>query len=119
MSHERSGGNDTMRGRPILMNIAAPLMTVLRLCGVDRATAYTALRQVTSLLTGVGSLYFIIHYLSGAEQGFYYTFGSILGFTVFLELGLESVLVQFASHERAHLTWTRSGTLEGESKSKS
>ena len=41
--------------------------------------------------------------LSGVEQGFYYTFSSVLALQVFVELGLVTVIVQLASHEWAFL----------------
>lgn len=40
------------------------------------------------------------------EQGFYYTFWSVIGLYVFCELGMDFVITQFASHEMAHLQWT-------------
>jgi hypothetical protein len=56
---------------------------------------------------------FISRWLRPAEQGFYYTFGSVIALNLFLELGLAFVLVQFASHEKAHLEWTDNNTLSG------
>ena len=49
------------------------------------------------------SLIFVGRFLSNDEQGFYYTFWSVLGLWVFFDLGLSLVIVQFASHERAAL----------------
>jgi hypothetical protein len=57
-------------------------------------------------------------FLTPVQQGYYFTFGSVLGVSALFELGLAMVLVQFASHERAHLEWTRAGTLEGDAHSK-
>jgi hypothetical protein len=37
--------------------------------------------------------------LTAVEQGFYYTFGSVLALQVFVKLGLVTVIVQMASHE--------------------
>lgn len=53
------------------------------------------------------------HFLLPKQQGFYYTFGSLIAMNILLELGLMGVIVQFASHENAHLQWGRSGVLEG------
>jgi hypothetical protein len=47
------------------------------------------------------------------EQGFYYTFASIVSFQVMFELGLGLVVLQFASHEKAFLQWQSDGTLGG------
>ena len=37
-------------------------------------------------------------------QGFYYTFNSLLAMSVFLELGFNGCIIQFISHEYAHLS---------------
>jgi hypothetical protein len=60
----------------------------------------------------------IARFLRPEEQGFYYTFGSVIGLNVFFELGLTYVLLQFASHEKAQLEWTTAGTLAGSEVSK-
>ena len=54
--------------------------------------------------------------LSKEEQGFYYTFSSLLGLSVFFDLALGHTIGLFASHERAGLSWTKEGTLTGESR---
>jgi len=66
------------------------------------------------VLVGPVTITFLARFLSPAEQGFYYTFGSILALQIFFELGLSYVILQFASHERAKLHWTEQGTLEGD-----
>jgi len=55
------------------------------------------------LLAGPVGLYLIATFLTKSEQGYYYTFGSVLGLTVFFELGLSYVIIQFTSHEMAGL----------------
>lgn len=52
--------------------------------------------------------------LSPDEQGFYYTFTSMVSLQIFFELGLTYVVLQFASHEKAQLEWTPQGTLDGD-----
>jgi hypothetical protein len=66
------------------------------------------------MASGFVSLALIGIFLSPTEQGFYFAFASILGLQIFFELGLTSVVLQFASHEKAFLSWTEAGTLEGE-----
>jgi len=100
------------------MKLPARLLTFLRLWGLDRAVAYTVVGRGWAVLAGPVSLFFIARFLRPDEQGFYYTFGSILGLQIFFELGLSSVLVHFASHEKAALEWTREGTLTGDLTSK-
>lgn len=82
--------------------------------GVDRAIFYTLLNRGWYVFTGPLSIYLIAHCLTSEEQGYYFTFSSILGLQVFFELGLGYVIIQIASHEKAHLEWTAAGTLEGD-----
>ena len=46
--------------------------------GMDGAIAYSSLARVFQSFSGVISIFFIATFLTGEEQGFYYTFGSIL-----------------------------------------
>jgi hypothetical protein len=87
--------------------------TVLRIFGVDRAIAYTLIGRGWSAIAGPLTIVFIARFLRPAEQGYYYTFGSVIALNIFFELGLTYVLLQFASHEKAHLEWTTAGTLDG------
>lgn len=73
--------------------------------GVDKAIAYTSLAR---LLQGLGSVFtviFIARYLTGIEQGFYYTFASILAIQIFFELGFGGIITQYVAHENSHLKW--------------
>lgn len=79
-----------------LKNIAAKI-------GVDKSIAYSSGARIVQAFTGVGSIFFISTFLSGVEQGFYYTFGSIIAIQVFFELGLTGIITQFVAHEAAHL----------------
>lgn len=94
------------------------ILKLLRVLGVDRAIAYTLISRGWLAIAGPVSVLLIATRMSPAEQGFFYTFGSIVGLQVFFELGLSSVIMQFASHERAKLEWTTRGTLEGDSVAK-
>jgi hypothetical protein len=77
--------------------------------GVTRALVYTMLGRTWSILSGPFSLIFIARFLSKDEQGFYFTFWSVVGLWVFFDLGLTSIIVQFASHERALLRFVDGG----------
>lgn len=72
--------------------------------GLDRAVAFTVLARGWSSLAGVGTLTLIAHFLSPAEQGYYYTFYSLVALQIVFELGFSVVILQTASHEAAHLT---------------
>ncbi len=100
------------------MKFFAPVLQLLQRFGVDRAVAYSLLSRVWFAVAGVLSLFLLTRFLSPDEQGFYYTFTSILGLQIFFELGLSYVVLQFASYEKAHLEWTPQGTLAGDVKAK-
>ena len=99
-------------GSPNILRRAA------RFTGVDRAVAYVILARTWSTLAGVITLYAIVRFLLPDEQGFYYTFSSVLGIQIFFELGFSYTLMQCVSHEKAHLVWTEEGTVEGNIRAK-
>jgi hypothetical protein len=89
-----------------------------RQAGVDRAVSYTLLSRGLQLILAPVSLLLVARFLTPVQQGFYYTFASLLALQIFFELGLSYVVLQFASHEKARLTWTERGTLEGDATAK-
>lgn len=101
----------TAQGYP--SQFRALVQTIFRIVGVDRAIAYTLIGRGWSVIAGPLTLVLIARFLLPEEQGFYYTFGSVIALNIFFELGLTQVLLQFASHEKAHLEWTSLRTLSG------
>lgn len=95
------------------------LRSVAQKMGVDKAIAYSSGARVIQGFTGVGSMFFISTFLTGVEQGFYFTFGSILALQVFFELGLTGIITQYVAHEASHLTLDENGEYQGEEKYKS
>jgi hypothetical protein len=71
--------------------------------GLTPAVVNSVLTRAWSVLAGPISLVFVAHFLSREEQGFYYTFWSVVGLQIVFELGFSIVISQFASHERANL----------------
>ena len=71
--------------------------------GVSKAIAYTFLARAIQGAGGILSIFFITRFLTSEEQGYYYTFGSILSIQIFIELGLGGIITQFVAHEYAHL----------------
>ncbi len=86
--------------------------------GLDRAIIYTAAARIVQALGGVVTILFVARYLSEVEQGFYYTFGSIVAIQIFFELGLNGIITQYVAHEASHLQWNND-LLDGESKYRS
>ncbi len=89
------------------------LKSIARITGVDKSIAYTTMSQAISAAGGFVTALFILKYLTAGEQGYYYTFKSILAIQVFFELGMNTVITQYVAHEVSHLSW-REAQLEGE-----
>ena len=51
--------------------------------------------------------------MSNVEQGYYYTFGSIIAIQIFFELGLNAIITQYTAHENAHLILNNKFEFEG------
>lgn len=82
--------------------------------GLDRAIAFTVLARAWSSAAGVITVLLIARFLSPAEQGYYYTFGSLVALQIVFELGFSVVILQLASHERAHVTISPDGVVTGD-----
>jgi hypothetical protein len=89
------------------------LRRLLRFVGVDRAIAYTVLARGWSSIAGLITVGLIARFLTLAEQGYYYTFGSLVALQIVFELGFSVVVLQLATHEVAHLTVLADGTIAG------
>ncbi len=83
--------------------------------GLDRAIAYTVLARGWSACAGLVTVALIAHRLTPAEQGFYYTFGSLVALQIVFELGFSVVILQLATHEVAHLDIQPDGSIFGPS----
>lgn len=84
--------------------------------GIDGAIFFTSLFRILQSFGGLISILFVAKYLTDVEQGFYYTFGSIIAIQVFFELGLNGIITQYVAHEVSNLEWIDKHTLNGESK---
>jgi len=76
---------------------------ILKGIGVDWSIAYSSGARIVQGFTGAVSIIFISTFLTGVEQGFYFTFGSITAIQVFFELGLTGIITQYVAHEDSHL----------------
>lgn len=109
----------TTPAEPSERSLLSRLRAVSGWVGLDRPIFYTVVARGWSALAGPISLVFVAQFLTREEQGFYYTFSSVLALQVFFELGLSYVIMQSASHEKAHLEWTGDDArLTGDSRSK-
>lgn len=81
------------------------IIEFLRKVGIDKAIGYTVLSRIIQAGGGLISIALISAFLSKEEQGYFYTFGSIIAVQVFFELGLNTIITQYVAHEVVHLTW--------------
>jgi O-antigen/teichoic acid export membrane protein len=89
-------------------------ISLLRRFEVNRAVIYSVITQGWSAILGPATMLVIAWRLNQVEQGYYYTFSSILALQVFVELGLVTVIVQVASHEWAFLSRDTNGRISGD-----
>ena len=81
---------------------------------LDRAIVYTVLGRFWSSAAGVITVLLIARYLTPTEQGYYYTFYSLVALQIVFELGFSFVILQLAAHERAQLTFLPDGRIQGD-----
>ncbi len=100
------------------MNIRTDLSVfykfILSKIGIDLTIGYTLLTRLIQALGSVGVIIVITKYLDKEEQGYYYTFTSIIAIQVFFELGLSGIITQYTAHEFAHLKFDNNHQLVGE-----
>ncbi|QDC96492.1 hypothetical protein FIT77_04155 [Candidatus Methylopumilus universalis] len=65
---------------------------------LDETVFFVLASRVLNSLVGLISIYFIFRFLSPIEQGHYYAFISLVGFSVFFEFGLGTLIIQTVSH---------------------
>jgi O-antigen/teichoic acid export membrane protein len=94
------------------------LKKISKISGLDKAVSVTLLSRIWTIVGGLGTLFFVTRYLSPELQGYYYTFSSLVALQVFVELGLNFAIVQFASHEMAKLKWENGSTIVGDAHAK-
>ena len=86
--------------------------------GFDNAVFYSVLGQSWQICSGAVNLVLIAHFMTELEQGYLYTFQSLLAFQVLFDLSLPAVLFQYACHEMAHLKWHVKGIVDGDTTAK-
>jgi hypothetical protein len=95
------------------------MQRVRHLLGINRAVGFTVLARGWTILSGALTLLFIARFLSLTEQGYYYTFSSLVQIQVVFELGFSFVILQLAAHEISGLSVLSSGGLVGDPKTHS
>ena len=86
---------------------------LVRSLGIDFHVAVTLILRSWSIIAGAITLLILPRCFSPSQQGYYYTFASLLALQVFFELGLSQVIIQLVGHQAAHLNFQKDGTLVG------
>ena len=71
--------------------------------GLNKALMWTLIFKAWLLLKGPVSLFFLIAFLTPAQQGYWYVFINLSALALFAELGFNTIITQFVSHEYALL----------------
>ncbi len=87
---------------------------ILQKLQVTRAVKWSLLTQGFRLISGLIITLLYIKYLDLKSLGYAYTFASVLGISIFLEMGFSQNIVQFVCHEFSKLKFSDHGTLEGD-----
>jgi hypothetical protein len=82
--------------------------------GMDAHVLATLLFRFWSVLAGGCTVLLIPFFLDSVQQGYYYTFASILALQIFFELGMGQVVIQIVAHEAVHLRQAADGSYQGE-----
>ncbi|MFA5392874.1 MAG: hypothetical protein WC081_02640 [Candidatus Ratteibacteria bacterium] len=82
--------------------------------GVDRAALYGVLTRIWGIAAAPVTVLLIAGKFTPQIQGYYYTFWNLLALQIFVELGLGTVIIQFASHEWSRLSLDANGFIVGD-----
>ena len=95
------------------------LRRLLNRLEVDRAVFFALLARGWQFLTGPVTLVLIARHFTPQEQGFYYTFWSVVGLQSMFELSFYTVIVNVASHEWHKLHRDEQGAIAGDPQARS
>lgn len=95
------------------MDIKTKFLPILSLLGIDRATFWALSSKLCLMGSGLVTTLMVAKFFSQEEQGYYYTFLSVLSLQIFAEFGLGIVVSSYASHEWAHLNLDNGGRIQG------
>ncbi|CRY05607.1 Uncharacterised protein [Yersinia enterocolitica] len=90
---------------------------ISKVTSIDYHIGVTLLLRLWTIGAGGILIILIPLYLTAAEQGYFFTFASLIAMQVFFELGFNYVVVQLIGHEMACVSINGNGELEGNSKS--
>lgn len=74
----------------------------------------TLLNQLWRLIAGPIILILIPIYLTAEQQGYWFAFSSLAALAIFADLGFSNIVLQFAAHEFAYLSFDKNGRFTGD-----
>lgn len=80
---------------------------------INKELMLTIANRLWGTASGLVTLVIITEYMTLEWQGYYYIFLSLFSFQVLIDCGFIYAISQFASYEKANLTWDDSGNLVG------
>ncbi|HEV2323943.1 MAG TPA: hypothetical protein VGS10_08325, partial [Terracidiphilus sp.] len=93
--------------------LAKGFRKLTHLLGIDRAVGFTVLARTWTILSGALTVLLIARFLTPTEQGYYYTFASLVALQSVFELGFSFVILQLAAHECSGLEIASDGKVTG------
>jgi hypothetical protein len=97
-----------------LLHLQTVVNRLKKIAGLDFHIILTLVFRSWGIAAGGLTTLLLPLCLAPTQQGYYYTFGSLLALQVFFELGLNQVIIQLVSHEAAHLKFHGDGTISGD-----
>lgn len=95
------------------MRLQALATRLHRILGIDLHILQTLLLRGWSVIAGGVMVLFVPYWFDRVDQGYFYTFSSLIAIQIFFELGMNQVVVQIVSHEAAHLRQELDGSFTG------
>jgi len=80
---------------------------------LNKDLIFTALNQLWKLISGPLLLLVVPLYLTPEEQGYWYTFSSLAALAIMADLGFSTIILQFAAHEFAYLSFDKKNNIVG------
>jgi len=80
---------------------------------IDEKVFYAFLYRISQAFVGILTIFFITSWFQPGEQGYYYTFNSLIALQIIFEMGFSFVIVQFSAHDFAALHWSKRGNIVG------
>lgn len=86
---------------------------LLKKVEIDRTVIFGILTKVWGVFGGLVTALIMLNKFTPELQGYFYTFMSILALQGFVDLGIGTAVIQFASHEWSQLSFDKGGKIVG------